>query len=59
MSNIVLTKSFLLGLQKAYEKAVKDGKTQFEYDGHEFVTTYAKYFIQFHGPRVGLKLTEK
>ena len=59
MSSIVLTKSFLIGLKKAYDKAVKDGKPQFVYDGHEFVTTYAKYFLKFHGPRVGLKPTEK
>ena len=36
-------------LKRAYKKAVKEGKTMFEFERHRFVTDYAKYLIQYYG----------
>lgn len=35
------------GLRKAYEKAVKDQKKSFMYRGHELLTSYAKYLLEY------------
>ena len=34
-------------LRKAYEKAVAEGKDQFEIDGYTLVTGYAKYLLEY------------
>ena len=34
-------------LRIAYEKATKDAKESFLFDGHEFLTDYAKYVLAY------------
>jgi len=50
-----IDKAFLIGMRKCYDDAVKQGAIGFTYDGHEFITTYAKYFLIFYGAKFGLK----
>lgn len=38
-------------LQKAYNKAVKENKTEFKSLGRDWVTKYAKYVLEFLSPR--------
>lgn len=42
------------GLRKAYNKAVKEGKDQFKYNENDFVTGYAKYFLEYYEPKFGI-----
>ena len=37
----------LPALKRAYNKAVKLNKETFTYNGYEYLTSYAKYVIQF------------
>ena len=42
-------------LKRAYERATKDGETQFKFEGHDVLVSYAKYLIEYltsHFPRV-------
>jgi cell fate regulator YaaT (PSP1 superfamily) len=34
-------------LRKIYKAAVKDGHKTFKYEGHEYLTDYAKYMLDF------------
>lgn len=52
--NITVNKEYLQGLRKAYNKAVKDGLTQFKYKDSDFVTGYAKYFLEYYEPKFGI-----
>ena len=37
-------------LQIAYDAAVADGRDQFTFEQHQFLTSYAKYLLEFlHG----------
>lgn len=58
MSNqtIEINKQFIVNLKKAYDEAVRDKVVQFTYEGHEFVTSYAKYFLQHYAPKFNVKL---
>jgi len=53
---ITINKAFIVGLKEAYDKAVKEGKEQFVYDTHDFVTSYAKYFLEFYAPKFNVKI---
>ena len=33
--------------RKVYDKAVKERKTQFVYEGQDVLVSYAKYYIQY------------
>lgn len=55
MTTITVTKEYLQGLRKEYDKAVADKKEQFNYKGSDFVTGYAKYFLQYWEPQFGIK----
>jgi hypothetical protein len=34
-------------LKKAYDKAVKEEKTMFVYEGQDVLTSYAKYLLEY------------
>lgn len=34
-----------------YAKAVNNRKTQFKFDGHDFLTEYAKYLLEYLKPK--------
>ena len=34
-----------------YQRAVKENKEQFTFDGHSFLTQYAKYLLQYLKPK--------
>lgn len=34
-------------LRTAYNRAVREGKIQFTFEGHELLVAYAKYLIQY------------
>ena len=34
-------------LRKRYHLAVKNGEETFEFDGHTFLTSYAKYLLEY------------
>lgn len=57
-THVYVNKQFIEGLKKAYERAVQQGASEFTYDGHQFITSYAKYFLQFHAPLFGVKLSD-
>ena len=42
-----LSKADLERLKTAYRRAVDAGETQFTFDGHELVVSYAKYLIEY------------
>lgn len=50
MSHIIISKEYLKGLRQAYNKAVKDKADQFKYKDSDFVTGYAKYFLEYYEP---------
>lgn len=33
--------------RKSYEKAVKENKTEFEFEGRDFLVSYAKYVLEY------------
>jgi|688.fasta_scaffold189651_3 hypothetical protein len=47
MPRPVITVEDLKPLQKAYNKAVKEGKDFFVYKGAELMTSYAKYLLEY------------
>ena len=53
---IVINKKFIEGLKKAYDEAVNKMAQEFTYDGHEFNTGYAKYFLEFYAPKFNVKI---
>lgn len=38
-------------LRKEYDKAVKEGKDVFVFEGQELVTNYAKYLLEYLEPK--------
>ncbi len=56
MAVITVNKAFIIGLKKAYDKAVADKVDVFVYEGNEFVTNYAKYFLEYYAPQFEVKL---
>lgn len=40
-----------LRFKAQYLKAVSNHQTQFTFDGHEFLTEYAKYLLQYLKPK--------
>lgn len=47
MGQLILNQDSLKRLKKEYEKAVKDKKEVFVFEGHELLTSYAKYLIEY------------
>ena len=48
MSNQVgFNKNDLILFKKCYENAIKNNVKEFEYNGNEYLVSYAKYLIQF------------
>lgn len=39
-------------LQARYDLAVKNKEDRFTFEGHEFVTDYAKYLLQYLGDKL-------
>lgn len=55
MKEIEVTREYLQALREAYEQAVKEGKSLFVFRGSDFVTGYAKYFLEFYEPKFSIK----
>ena len=51
MNYITIDKEYLKGLKIAYNKAVNEGQTEFKYKEKDFVTGYAKYFLEYYEPK--------
>lgn len=47
MESINFDRTKLKELKQLYSIAVKDGRESFMYEGHELLTSYAKYLIEF------------
>lgn len=47
MSTYQFTEETFKKFKELYEKSAEEGKESFEFDGHEVLTTYAKYVIEF------------
>lgn len=47
MSTFEFTDELFAEFKSLYEKSVKDEKESFEFQGHEVLTSYAKYVIQY------------
>lgn len=47
MAEMIITKQSLKKLKSEYEKAVKDEKESFIFEGHELLVSYAKYLIEY------------
>jgi hypothetical protein len=47
MSTFEFTDELFEEFKSLYEKNVKDEKESFEFQGHEVLTSYAKYVIQY------------
>lgn len=47
MTNVTFDEEKLRRLKKAYDEAVKNQKDSFFFDGQEYLTSYAKYLIEF------------
>ena len=47
MEHIILDHKTFLNLKQEYNKAVKEKKDIFICQGHEFLTAYAKYVIEY------------
>lgn len=44
---ITWTKPMRERLRKAHKKAVNEYKSQFEFEGNQYLTTYAKYLLEY------------
>jgi hypothetical protein len=44
---MVFTKRKYLDLRNDYLKAVEEDKKEFEFEGHRFLTAYAKYLLEY------------
>jgi len=49
MSTIQFTPQLYKELKSAYKKAVETKEEQFIFNGHEFLTNYAKYVLEYLG----------
>jgi hypothetical protein len=47
MSTFEFTDELFEEFKSLYEKSVKDEKESFEFQGHDVLTSYAKYVIQY------------
>ena len=47
MSTYEFTEEAFEKFKKLYEKSAAEDKESFEFDGHEVLTLYAKYVIEF------------
>ena len=47
MSTFEFTDELFEEFKSLYENSVKDEKESFEFQGHEVLTSYAKYVIQY------------
>ena len=47
MSTYEFTEEAFEKFKKLYEKSAQENKESFEFDGHEVLTLYAKYVIEF------------
>lgn len=47
MGEMVFTKAVLKRLIASYDKAVKAGADQFNFEGQDLVTAYAEYLIEY------------
>ena len=47
MSTYEFTQEAFKKFKELYEKSAEEGKESFEFDGHEVLTLYAKYVIEF------------
>lgn len=45
---IQFTENTYEAFKKAYKKAVEEGKHDFFFNGHQFLTSYAKYLIEYY-----------
>lgn len=41
------TRKRYLNLKRLYEDAIKNNKPQFKFYGHELLTSYAKYLLEY------------
>ena len=55
MQNITFSQEKLKQLKDAYAVAVTEGRDKFTFEGHELLTSYAKYLIEY----LTLKLENK
>lgn len=47
MKSINWTREMLARFKKRYQQAVDKSEEQFNFDGNDFVTDYAKYLIEY------------
>jgi len=50
---IEFTREKALALKKRYQQAVAKGEEQFAFEGHDLLTTYARYLVQYVAGRFG------
>lgn len=51
-SSISFTEKTFIQFVKLYYKCLRDGVEQFEFMGHQFLTAYAKYMIEYLEPQM-------
>ena len=44
---ITFTKEKMQSLEASYQQALREGKKQFTFEGHELLTDYAKYVLMY------------
>ena len=49
-----VTREVYLRLKKRYEQAVAAGEETFVFDGHELLTNYAKYLLEYMAPHFAI-----
>lgn len=52
VEKIEFTRPKMKRFQKAYDLAVKEGKETFTFDGHEWLTQYAKYVLEYLNDKI-------
>jgi hypothetical protein len=55
MSHIIIDEKGIKRIRELYELAVQYGQESFIYEGHEFLTSYAKYFLEYYEPKLGVR----
>lgn len=51
-SSISFNEKTFIQFVKLYYKSLRDGAEQFEFEGHQFLTAYAKYLIEYLEPQM-------
>lgn len=58
LNAIQVTVESLAKLKRIHNKAVKNGKAEFQFDGHTLLVSYAKYLIEYMAIQLKIQMNQ-